>query len=317
LDAAAKNRSFIRSGGQWPSDAEVKLARPGAFVGTILFLGRHKLLPQAWLYGLLFTYQSALVRDGFLLGGYSMTGWWYYFPLAMLFKTPAATIVAGIGALLVMRWVPRRDAWLCVCLGVPLLIYALSAMSGNLNLGVRHVLPLYPLMYIWIASVFARARSAKPQAAGIAGAVIAVALAVESLVAYPNYIAFFNTAVGGSRGGFALLSDSNLDWGQDLPLLARWQQEHPDVTLYLCYYGSTDPAAYGIRYLNQPGGFYLNPEQHYPDRPGVMAISASRLQGVYLDPIVRNYYASIRDHQQPIAVLGGTIYLYAVQGTPR
>jgi 4-amino-4-deoxy-L-arabinose transferase-like glycosyltransferase len=317
VEATIKNQLFIRNGHQWPSDEQVKSARPGPFVRAILFVEQHKLLPQAWLYGLLFTYQSALVRESFLIGNYSMTGWWYYFPLAMLFKTPVGTILAGIGALVVMRFVRPRDMWMRVALGVPLVIYALAAMSGNLNLGVRHVLPLYPLMYVGAAVLFARARSARPRAAGTIGAVIAMVLAVESGVSFPNYIAFFNTAVGGSRGGFALLSDSNLDWGQDLPLLAEWQREHPDSTLYLGYYGSTDPAAYGIRYLNMPGGFYLNRELHVPQPPGVMAISASRLQGVYLDPVLRDYYANIRDHQQPIAILGGSIYLYAVQPASR
>jgi 4-amino-4-deoxy-L-arabinose transferase-like glycosyltransferase len=317
VDAAAKNRLYIRNDNQWPSDEQVRAEPPGAFVQAILLAERHRLLPQAWLYGLLFTYQSALVRDSFLLGRYSMTGWWYYFPLAMLFKTPVATILAVIGALIVVRTLPKGDRWAQICLGVPLLIYGLAAMSSNLNLGVRHVLPVYPLIYVVVGVLMSRARSAKPQAARVAGAVLALGLAIESVVAYPNYIAFFNVAVGGSRGGIALLSDSNLDWGQDLPLLARWQREHPDETLFLCYYGSTDPAAYGIRYLNLPGGFYLNRDFHMPDRPGVMAISASRLQGGYLSPVVSDYYANIRDHQRPIAILGGTIYLYAVDGSTR
>jgi hypothetical protein len=204
-----------------------------------------------------------------------------------------------------------------VCVGVPLVIYALAAISSNLNLGVRHVLPLYPLIYVAIGMSAARVWIAKPQVTKIAGAALAVGLAVESIVAFPNYIAFFNVAAGGSRGGLALLSDSNLDWGQDLPLLARWQREHPDVTLFFCYYGSTDPAAYGIRYLNLPGGYYLDRDFHRPDQPGVMAISASRLQGAFLSPPLSSYYARIREQQRPIAVLGGTIYLYATDGSTR
>ena len=325
VEATVKNRLFIRNGNQWPSDEQIKSQSPGAIVEAILFAQRHKLLPQAWLYGLLFTYQSALVRDSFLLGRYSMTGWWYYFPLAMLLKTPVATMVAVTGAIVVARGIRKRElsskrgtmTWDWVCLALPMIVYGLAAMGTHLNLGVRHVLPLYPLIYVAVGRTFGSWWSAKPQTAKVVGGVVALGLVMETVLAYPNYIAFFNVAVGGSRGGLALLSDSNLDWGQDLPLLARWQKEHPDVPLYLCYFGSTDPAAYGIRYLNMPGGFYLNRELHMPEPPGVMAISASRLQGIYLDPVVRDYYARIRDQQQPIDVLGGTIYLYAIEDRPR
>ena len=115
-------------------------------------------------------------------------------------------------------------------------------------------------------------------------------------------------------GGIRLLSDSNLDWGQDLPLLAHWQAAHPNTRLYLCYSGSSDPAAYGVDYINMPKGYFLNPQSQMPDKPGVIAVSAMRLQGVYLEDDLRAYYTSLAK-QRPREVLGGSIYLFDFAGT--
>jgi hypothetical protein len=132
---------------------------------------------------------------------------------------------------------------------------------------------------------------------------------IETLAVWPNYIAYFNFAVGGTRNGINLLADSNLDWGQDLPALAAWQKQHPDIPLAFgpasyepgggSYFGMVDPTFYGIK--STPLGFDLPPEVL---RNNVLAISATLLQGVYGSPFPR-----FRD-RKPIEVLGGTIYLY-------
>src|ERR1700728_4879287 len=81
---------------------------------------------------------------------------------------------------------------------------------------------------------------------------LAIGLITETAHAYPNYIPFFNIFCGGPRGGIRLLSESNIDWGQDLPRLAKWQSEHRDRPIYLLYWGSGDPQYYGISYVNLP-----------------------------------------------------------------
>jgi hypothetical protein len=142
--------------------------------------------------------------------------------------------------------------------------------------------------------------------------VLILALAVESCCAYPNYIPFFNVFAGGARGGLRLLSDSNLDWGQDLPLLAAWQRKHPDQKLFLAYFGSTDPAYYGICYTNLPGGYIAGPPVQQVDGPGVMAISATTLQGAYCEQAWMSLWSL-----KPIDVLGGSIYLFHVPVRPQ
>jgi hypothetical protein len=137
-------------------------------------------------------------------------------------------------------------------------------------------------------------------------------LAVESLSAFPNFIPFFNVAaVSFSGGKLNLLGDSNLDWGQDLPLLAAWQRDHPGVPLYLSYFGYEDPAYYGIRYTPLAGGYHYDPPPKFPGpfEPCVLAISATNLQGVLEPPPLREYYAHCQK-LKPIGVLGETIYLF-------
>ena len=310
--------------GRPPNEAEIAAWRPSLMTQAILHLDAMQAFPQAWLDGLLYTYQSALMRQTYLLGDYSMTGWWYYFPVAMIVKAPLATIAACVFAIVVfilatraLGWRNTLATWTAACLIFPPEIFLASAMRSNLNLGLRHILPIYPFIYLGIGLAVAEAwRRWRRATKWIAGA-LAIVLAVETLSAFPDYIAFFNAAAGGKRGGLKILGDSNLDWGQDLKLLAQWQQErqktHPDENLYLVYFGLADPWAYGIKYTNFPGGYGFGPKWEKRFDPGIIAISATALQGIYtadlIDDATREQYAQLR-RSQPLDVLGGTIYLY-------
>jgi hypothetical protein len=93
--------------------------------------------------------------------------------------------------------------------------------------------------------------------------------------------------------------------------LAQWRRRNPTQPLYFGYFGTTDPAVYGIDYLNLPGGFWLGPQFTWPDTraPGVVVISATLLQGVNTPPSLRYYYAPLRS-LRPREILGGSIYLF-------
>jgi 4-amino-4-deoxy-L-arabinose transferase-like glycosyltransferase len=289
---------------------------PDAFTRVLNIGMDHHLLPSAWLHGILFVHARSIIRGSYLMGQIKPTGWWYYFPLAMLFKTPVATILALIGAAVAGALFYRQGKkqwlswiWPLACLLIPCGVYLLSVMGANLNIGLRHVLPVYPFMYVTGAVLLAWLIRRFGKRALIGAAVLGLMLVIETLAVWPNYIAYFNFAVGGTRNGINLLADSNLDWGQDLPALAAWQKQHPDIPLAFgpasyepgggSYFGMVDPTFYGIK--STPLGFDLPPEVL---RNNVLAISATLLQGVYGSPFPR-----FRD-RKPIEVLGGTIYLY-------
>lgn len=282
---ATANEFIVQHHGQIPTADDLAAARPGFFVRAIQLAEAHRVLPQAWLAGLLFTYQSALVRPAFLMGELSLTGWWYYFPFAMAVKTPTATLTAAAAAVIVILRAARRGVfrspqarWAALCLAVPFAFYLASAMRSNLNIGLRHVLPVYPFAFVAIACAAEYTWRHSRRAAKIVIIALAALLIAESLSAFPNYIPFFNTLAGGQGNGPHLLGDSNVDWGQDLALLSTWQQSHPDQTLYLSYFGLTDPAYYHLKYVPLPGGYHYDPKPSWPTAPGMLAISVSNLQ---------------------------------------
>src|SRR4029077_14439689 len=96
----------------------------------------------------------------------------------------------------------------------------------------------------------------------------------------------------------------------DLKLLAQWQKKHRDEKLYLVYFGLADPWGYRIDYINFPGGYLFGPEVQYSsDDPGVLAISATNLQGIYQECPLKTAYPELLN-VKPMEVLGGSIYLY-------
>jgi hypothetical protein len=302
-------------------------------VKLVRWANRWRVLPQAFLAGLLFFYESAQSRGNFLCGHVSALGTYWYFPFAMAVKTPVATLAAFLGAGAMATFsLSRRQAvgaktssdsdlattiWTGLCLALPAAIYLSAAMSSNLNLGVRHVLPIYPLLFAAAGLAMARLWDWRRRFALLAGLIVISGLAVESGLAYPNYIPFFNVFAGGSRGGLALLSDSNIDWGQDLPLLAEWQRKHAGQKLYLAYFGTADPAYYGIRYTNVRAGYLAGPPAQPVTDPGVFAISATTLQGPYCGHDSKGMPTwSTLWKLRPFDVLGGSIYLFHVPATP-
>ena len=205
-------------------------------------------------------------------------------------------------------------AWQVCAAGLFPIVYMLVAMHSNLNLGIRHLLPIYPFLFIFIGVAAARSAKRFGSAAKWVMLILLLSLAVESLSAFPNYISFFNPVVGGARGGLALLGDSNIDWGQELPALADWQRNHPGTFIDLCYFGPVDPKYFGIRYANLPGSMApLSDSVRGPNEIEIIAISAPMMQGAGLPAAQRQLYAPLL-LEKPIDVIDESIYLFEARG---
>ncbi len=253
----------------------------------------YRVLPQAWIYGLAYTLGHSDTRRAYLGGEVSETGWWFYFPLAFLLKTPPALLLLLIAtvALGLRRGGFRSyDGW---CLAAPALIYLAVSMASNLNIGHRHLAPLYPLIFVGAGSLVLHVASWKP-GRWLLGACLA-AYAGSFALATPGYLSYFNLFAGGPAGGARYLLDSNLDWGQDLKRLRAKVDTLGIERVRLLYFGTADPLAYGIEH--QPVQMFLpfrpvpppSPDNtlplynNHPGRPDWVAISASMLHGLYLN----------------------------------
>jgi len=304
---------------------------PDVSTSALIWAARHRFVPQAFIAGVLETRIGAIGRYAFLCDSVYLGGRWYYFPLALLFKEPLTTqalwlVTLSTAFVALRRRLSARPGsisfardWSILAIVIPLSIYMLAALFSPLNLGIRYIFAIFPFLFV-AGGIRAARLWEMGRAMRVVLGIAALTLTVESTAVYPNYISFFNVACGGSRGGIRLLADSNLDWGQDLPLLAQWQRDHPAEPLYLSYFGVCDPAVYGIRYTNVTPAFVFGPPAVWPVSGGVAAISATNLTGVYTSHMQSGPNASFATSfagRAPFEVLGGSIYLFRFDPIPR
>jgi hypothetical protein len=297
-----------------PTDAEIAAQPLPVTLRASRWAVENHLIPAAYGKGLSFTLATTLLRNAYLLGEVSVTGWWYFFPLCVLFKFPLASLLLldlalYVGYLHLPK--PRRTAlsWPLLAVLSVTLLYWLSAITGNFNIGIRHLIPVIPLMHVLTALAAAWAYANLPKLRLAIPALVAL-LALETLYRFPNYIAFFNLPAQ-AYGPERLLGDSNLDWGQDLTQLADWQRQHADVPLALAYFGAATPEAYGLRIVPLLGTNYsqAGKSELPPSFQGVVAISASSLQELAFTPSSMGVYSPFR-RLTPIQTVGNSIYLY-------
>ncbi len=251
----------------------------------------HHVLPDAYLYGFGFVVDLSALRGAFLNGARSLTGWVSFFPYAFLVKTPLALLAAlALTAIVaVVRWRRtsaaqlREDLYRVAPLVALFVVYWGFSLASKLNIGHRHLLPTYPVVFIatgalgWAAVRWKRWWRCAP--------LLVLGQIAASAQIRPHYLAYFNAIAGGPSEGYRHLVDSSLDWGQELPGLAEWLRAHEstaETRVYLAYFGTGDPAYYGIHAIpmmpllrNIPG------RPWYRLEPGTYCVSATLLQQAY------------------------------------
>lgn len=288
----------------------------GSWLVAFQWVDAHHLLPNAFTHGLLYSQAAVAQLPAYLAGQYSDTGWWYYFPLAFLIKTPVVLLtlfLTGLGALAMRRHAgPPLIAWFLV---VPIVIVLGLAMVSGINIGVRHILPMYPFVTIVAGVAAAALWNARQRAVRFALPMATAAWVVLVASIHPDYLTYFNRFIGGPAHGHEYLTDSNLDWGQDLKPLKAWMDDNGVAHINLAYFGISDPAYYGIDWTALPGSGITAERGQRPRLPGYVAISATVQSGVYLPRRWRLFYRAFRD-QSPVAVIGNSIRVYKVDRWP-
>jgi hypothetical protein len=165
-------------------------------------------------------HHDATGHRNFLFEQLSWNGWWYYFPVALFFKTPIPFLLFALtGCVILARRRPELPLIAAAILGV--------AMTSQINIGIRHVLPLYASLAIAAAAAIL----ALPRLR-IVSALLVLWLFVSGVIAHPDYLPWFNAFAPHPE---TVLNDSNLDWGQDVLRLVRYtRREHiPSISLLL------------------------------------------------------------------------------------
>ena len=252
-----------------------------------------RLLPEAYLYGFLFTVQSARGRDAFLNGERNLFGWWYFFPLCFLYKVPLAVMavmVLAAVALATGRSPPRgaqangvvNNLYRTAPLWALPAVYWAFALTSHLNIGHRHLLPTFAPMFVLCGVAAGWFKVSRRWVQAVVPVLLGL-LVVSSVAIKPHYLAYFNAIAGGPSNGYRHLVDSSLDWGQDLPGLKRWLDEHRgDQPVYVSYFGTGDLDHYGVTARRLPQNLTRAGTGDYRLEAGWYCISATRLQQLYM-----------------------------------
>ncbi len=202
--------------------------------GIVLF-AHHRLLPESYLFGLCDVINVGNWSPTFILGKVYTHGVWYYFPVVLAIKLTLGTIglsLISAAAFFSGRFRLAREIFFLI---VPAAIYIATAIASPLNIGIRHILPVLPFLILLAAGgASTMARSSKRWLYAVAALVTVHCL--SSLMAYPNYLAYANEAWGGPSQTHRYLTDSNVDWGQQLIAVKAYVDQHHIHDCWFAYF---------------------------------------------------------------------------------
>jgi len=281
--------------------------------------------------GLLMIFQRAVGGNTtYFLGEVSAAGWKNYFPIVYLIKEPLTFHILTIIALLYAAWLIKKPFWITpvsrakewiknhfseFAMLIFIFLYWLTSLSSNLNIGVRHLLPVFPFTILLVSAMignFLKAPYLKLKYLILGGLLLWQAISV--LATYPHFLAYFNEIVGGPDKGYIYVVDSNLDWGQDLKRLKKWLDENNIQKIYLDYFGGGD-AEYYLKEKFIPWWGTRNPAEL--PKGSYLAVSASLLQGGRGKPVPgfdqpSGYYLWLNQYP-PVAKIGYSIFVYKIE----
>jgi hypothetical protein len=272
------------------------LSENQAWEPLVFALRDFHILPEAFLYGFSYVLAFSAARGAFLDGEVGVSGWVEFFPKTFIYKTPSWELLSfTLAVLLTALWARKnpvscRRALYRFCPALVLFgVYWTFSLTSNLNIGHRHILPTYPALFVGTGALVWLVITRLPRGGnlrrfslvGLGAILIGQAFTAASI--HPHHLAYFNPLAGGPSKGYRHLVDSSLDWGQDLPGLSKWIESRAETApLYLAYFGTGEPTAYGIEATRLPGLPSFGRERA-PHRlgPGIYAISATMLQHAY------------------------------------
>jgi hypothetical protein len=236
-------------------------------------------------------HQLVVGMDTFLLGKHSVNGFWYYFLVVFLVKSTLPVIILFALSLLTLYLGGKRKMFNKIFLLIPVVFLLTVASRGKVQIGLRHILSIYPLIFVFIGSL--SLLNFKKWIKIILCLVICFFQVRSLLSVYPYPLSYFNEAVNGPDNGYKVLRDSNVDWGHGLKALSQYLKDNGIGEVKLYYFGTADPAYYGIHYEIPDSSDFEEPSE------GVYAISAQYLEAF-----------SWTNECEPVAKIAHSIFIY-------
>jgi len=279
-----------------------------ANIPVLPWLAASHLLPEGWVYGAADIVHSETRDPSFLLGTMYRTGQWFYFPAVVAIKSTIGFLALLAAAPFVLRRSGRREL---VFLLLPALAWLAACLPSKMNLGVRHILPMYAFLIVLAAATATRLAGQRRWGRWAAAALLLLHVASSARV-FPNYLTYANEAFGGSRNTYRLLSDSNADWGQGLKSAKRYLDAHGIHDCWFAHYGwNVNPAYYHIPCKPLPSGidhrFGVPLPPVPPEIEGTLLISGSEADGNYWDE--PNPYAQFL-YRPPKSLIANSILVF-------
>jgi len=268
-------------------------------------------LPESYLYGLAHVTIASSGGQTFLLGHLYSTGQWFYFPIAFVIKSTLAFLL-----LLLLTFVAGPYLWgekkrETLFLTVPAVVFFGLSLTSQLNIGVRHILPIYPFLIVlaagatwWLAS--------RKRAWMYAMVALAAFHCGSSLMAFPNYLSYSNEIWGGPQETYRYLSASNVDIGGGHIDERNYLARNRITDCWIAAFGSANLDYYGIPCKSFPGGSaFASKRFAVVPSPveGTLLISTSQLSGISWGPPELNPYGPLW-HVKPVTNLGGHTLIF-------
>ncbi|HEU5352797.1 MAG TPA: glycosyltransferase family 39 protein [Terracidiphilus sp.] len=284
-----------------------------AEAGIIRFFEHRKLLPEAYLYGV--TDIVLLSREGrpaYLLGHLYAGGRWFYFPAVFAIKSTLGfmfLLALVVAAKKIWRFEYRRE--LLFLLAPPVIWFGI-AMTSKLDIGLRHVFPIYPfLMVLAGGAAWMLARQSRRWAFAVA--LLLTFHIASSLWAFPAYLPYSNEAFGGPSNTYKVVSDANVGWETGLKALQSNLNRRHITHCWFAFDAPNDPAYYHIPCTPLPSLFSLlagGSQGVVPEEiQGPVFIGSNELTGFDFGPEDLNPYNQFVG-MHPAAILRGEILEY-------
>ena len=234
-------------------------------------------------------------HPSYLLGRYRRTGWWYFFPVVLAVKTPIGFLILAIAGVALALWKRGAVPWQQRVTAIFAIAILLACMASRINLGVRHILAIYPLLAV-LAGHAVMTLIKKSRWTAIAAGLLVAWAATDSLLAHPDYLAYFNQFA--SRHPERVLCESDLDWGQDLYRLRDALKARGVDQVSIRYFGTAP--------LDRAG---LPPHRDLSPSTPASGWAAISLHALVMENAENGSFEWLKQYE-PVERVGKSIYLY-------